>query len=731
MTPTNHDAKQPGLRARYWVICVLLLSGVLGVRELAREDSEATQALNASSDVARSPAPTNEGRPEAEPASEPQEPTAAVRRDAITSRRLELRVALFGSNSLHGPRPGAAFQVGIARDQDAARSAIGEDKRVLFEGITDDNGRALVTLDLPERLLDAWGESARLWGAPVGVWPGGDTLRPIPREPSANFGILHAPGPLVSGHVVDADGEPVVAEIQFWHYFRLLERPRWVRERTVQSDEHGDFHVALRRPGEFRVYAHAAEHGTAFLDEVHVPESNEPRRLALRLSGSGVLAGRVTDPAGAPIPYLPLRARPEAQRGAPPRDVWDPTLQPDFAADGLRVVEAQTDLDGRFRIAALAPGGYDISAYVQASSDYDERLTTDAVPTGSEALALVSRTRRLHVRVLDHDGEPIEVSPFGAGLQQAIPQHALYVLECDERGRVLQAEDERSDEAPRWRLPNGDFSVEVRSGARYVVGVVSRECPLVERYVSISPGTARPLVELRLSAPSPGTSLRAELAGVLDAHHVLRSPTSDARLWTGTSSYFQRHGALAVGPGAYRLVSSEWKVSMCGTGAPVRHATSAPADDLVDLHAGREALLEQALRPTGALQLTLRCDDPPAPTPRPTDDAPDDLTHLLPDSTRHEDLRRWNGGARVTLHAGDDTLVPRFDLGPKNDWVGTTGSSGLAAPWAPLNHPLRTSSPIPPGTYRLTVEREGLPRVERDVVITDGETTEVVIELAR
>lgn len=553
-------------------------------------------------------------------------------------------------------------------------------------------------------------------------------------------------------HLVDASSNPIQAEVRV--YRRLQADPeRWMLDTTGTTDDHGNLHVPVLQAGHYRLYSLAANVGTAVSKDLILTDARESLAVPLQLAGRGELAGIVVDEAGVPVPYLPIRATAESRRGRRFEDLWGSNSLPDFADDGLQVLEVLTEIDGTFHFGGLREGRYELDAYARSTQvgaapgafalviaeETLEPLTEQPVATGTLDLELVSKQRRMTLRILDHAGDRLWVELGFHRRRSELPEHALYVLEADCDGQVIEYQRD-AIETPRWRLPNGDITVIVESGREYVVGVVSRSNPLVESRIATSPGTSRPERTLIVPAADPDTTFSVTVSATtessskpiagLSTHHELRAPTSNALLWDIPNLSSRSGEPYAVGAGVYRLSSRYQPSSFCGTGAPVRHAKFCPTTSVIELPPGQHTSVEQTLPLSGSVRLTLHCADPP-PLPPKVDD--DRAVHFIstPFEERHRKLRAWNGGARIELHTADEVIVPRFDLGPARAWIGAAGSQGLAAPWAPLNHTVTSSSAILPGRYRLVVSCAGLVSVEREIEVRAEQSTLVDLHLER
>jgi hypothetical protein len=170
--------------------------------------------------------------------------------------------------------------------------------------------------------------------------------------------IVMVAGATLRGRVVGADGAPVQGAV--------VTGSRWFAQYTGAS---GSFRFETRADVEFDLAAiHAS--GTAVRTGIVVPLGTESDLGDLVLLGPGALAGRVVFPDGSPAPHLPLsvmeegfgnrRTVPNAERAGGNHQGW-----------------TRTDEAGRFRLAGLREGRFQISARVP-QGEFPLAATADA-----------------------------------------------------------------------------------------------------------------------------------------------------------------------------------------------------------------------------------------------------------------------------------------------------------------------------------------------------------------
>lgn len=319
----------------------------------------------------------------------------------------------------------------------------------------------------------------------------------------------------------------------------------------------------------------------------------------------------------------------------------------------------------------------------------------------------------------------------------------LLVSPTDADGRATNEIDPFPEQE---RLADGAIRHRVRAAGSYIVAVLSDAHTPVEQRVTVTAGSTTTL-DFRLGPNAAGTELRFGLStptgGVYGgvSSRRLYSRESGLLLWEDDDLRYPfagEHDAtsdsctrVAVGPGTYAFEAVS-DPSVGWHGRVRRPARYAPARGTVELAPGTSTTISPRLAPGGHFTLTVTCPEA------------FDAASLLAVSELPRDVPRdWyqaNDGALVRLEpatgAAPDTapIRPRFDLGVLRPPAGadrtflfdyrTTGR------WVVADRACPTREAVPTGTWRLVIEA-GTRLVEREIVIVDGETTEVVVEVSR
>jgi hypothetical protein len=622
--------------------------------------------------------------------------------------------------------PDMGFTVGIARSSEHAEGPLGDHKRVLARGASDANGSAALELEVPTALLDDWGASARLWGhvahpgkrayLKTTMLPEGDDRAVLKLFPRA--------GASLTGRVLRSDGTPAhPAKVQL--YPASEPGAEYVyNEDSCYVDAHGGFQLDADEAGVFDVQVSAPGQGSAGLRGVSLAATDEPGYVELQLSGDGVVAGVLLDPDGKPVPRYRLWCLPAEHREEWLGYLHDPQQIPHEWGGGLYGDHGSTDEQGRFEFEGLRAGDYHLRGHTAKSGYYEELLTDRPVPSGTRDLELRLARHRVLARILDHEGERVEVEPMHRPGRDELPLHALYIEECNAEGRLLQSE--RYTHETRERLANGDIVLDVLPGRSYVLGVFSRECELVEVRFDVTPGDYEHLITVNLSPPAPETLLEVELQtpdGMpFEESNTQRlyAPHSGRLVWKSSNYNREPTARLAIGPGRYRW-SADAEPMRGRHGERFSATPHSPVTDELEVLAGRLNRFERRLGDSGRVSLLVTSARAPQPV----------LTSESPEWEAldwEEQIRITSGAARVSFEQSGRTSRPSFGHGHGGDLgirlpIGGT----LEAPFVPIGHRLETVDPIPPGHYRLVVELDGLGKREQSIEVREGELTEVTI----
>lgn len=618
--------------------------------------------------------------------------------------------------------PGLGVVVGVARGAAYADGPEGPFKLALARGTSGADGEVLFTLDVPEAWIEASGDDLRLWGHVAHPGKRAYTrCEPFELDERNVLKLFPRGGASIYGRVLRADGSPAhPAEVRLFE--SGVPEGEWaLDEDSEHVDPNGGFRLDADGPGVFDVQVTAPGQGSAGVRGVEIVGDGTDEPLELVLSGDGVIAGVLRDPAGAPVPRYRLWCAPAAHRDVSVGYLHDPVSVPHEWGDGLYGDHGETDEAGRFRFEGLREGAYVVRGHTATTGYYEELLTEVAIPTGTEDAALVLGRHRLLVRVLDHEGARVGVTPEHRPGRRELPPHALYLEECDANGRLLASRRYTHD--TRERLANGDLVLDVEAGKRYVLGIVSRECALVEQRVDVTPGEFERVVTVHLPPPEPGTVLGVELQTPTgepfegDNAQRLYAPESGRLLWETDDHHDAPRVTVAIGPGRYRW-EADAEPSRGHHGERWAATPHAPLREELVVLPGQRNRFERRLGASGRIALRV---------------TPETLRPTLPEKESAEwNALHWQdrtrlvfGGVRVTLEGDAGAVEPVFSYAPGSLDAPMLGT--IEGPWIVPGERRETVGAIPPGTYRVVVEADGVGRREATVTVVAGETAEVTV----
>ena len=285
----------------------------------------------------------------------------------------------------------AGAEVGVWNDED------------LLDAVTDEAGRALLA-PVPQGRWTAWaareGFTAEEREIEVAAGAAG----------TAEFKL--SPGIPFSGRVVDDAGAPVadasvkaVAGGTFEGYSEMKSRPPYDR---VFTEEDGTFRIRGIPPGAVSTLVVRADG----LEEAHFTVRAQggavrPAPVEIVMQRGGVLAGRVVDAAGAPVPGAVVYVVPADE----PDLIRNPLIQKwGSRGESAAAKTAWADESGAFEVAGLTFGEAVVvlaDAEGHARSAPSDALTLTA---GAPAPKITVRLRAgatLDVRLSTPDGEPV------------------------------------------------------------------------------------------------------------------------------------------------------------------------------------------------------------------------------------------------------------------------------------------------------------------------------------
>lgn len=376
---------------------------------------------------------------------------------------------------------------------------------------TDSTGTARCTLELPGEWLAQGGAGDRVKVLARLDEPGfirrrtSSTVRD-PRRDAIDLLMLELEeGATCYGTVLDRAGEPLAGvRIAATRLGQMVgaERPMQAYARSYAG---GRFELSVPEVGRYALLARSSGEGAVGLElELGTAPVPDSIPLVIQLAGDGVLAGRVFEATGAPAAGYGLQVMRAEHRALERREVTALCDRME-AAGGLCRDRTSTDDAGAFRFSGLQPGSYVILGTAQGSTSLERCLTPEPVYTGREDLELHARR---HLLVVEVRRAGALVRCGRADVTDEGREDMLFAHAVDEHGHV----DPGAPEPDQWtELSDGRWAVEVQPSQSYVVGVVSRRAPVVEREVFVGPVDHQVVVTLESEAAGPPGGLEIEL----------------------------------------------------------------------------------------------------------------------------------------------------------------------------------------------------------------------------
>jgi len=302
-------------------------------------------------------------------------------------------------------------------------------------GLSDPAGRLDVAVPAAGTEVELAGEGG-LWGRAV-FFPG----EAAPRT------VVLAPPRWVTGRVLDAASRRPLAGALVW-----------TEAAAVRTGADGTFRLAAGRRRDLAIAAVAAEHGRRTLV---LPQEEGSVTLALPPAGalveSGNLERRRRLPAAAPAARV-LTGRVVGPAGRPVAGAW---------VEAARSQDAETDGDGRFRLAGL-PSGATVSLLARAPGLRGALTIATAGPVEIRLAAAAT----LEGRVTDAGGHPAAGVPVLLGPRRGDPGEESPAADLVAAGSARTL----TDDDGRYRLdslePVRSFAAALRPGGRRLAGAV-------------------------------------------------------------------------------------------------------------------------------------------------------------------------------------------------------------------------------------------------------------------
>lgn len=357
----------------------------------------------------------------------------------------------------------------------------GEEPEVLFRGQTDARGEWSLELTEWDPLLVALQA-----GHVVTAYPDVGFQRREKQLVEATDGtysytvdLFAIPGLTVRGEVLDMNGKRAMAKVRA----SFPDAPSGGSDSDwgfqTYSARGGIFQLHLAEEGVGDLIANAGHEGTASIRNLAMLTNAPPPHQVLRLRGSGVLRGRVTNGAGEPVRDLPLLVQLERLD----KNTGDAQAHPKEEAGLLRDgvgrprAELTTNKEGRFHGAALYPGAYTVRARIPGTHGaYPLLLTERAIAASGAPIELRFTRPHLVIRLLDADGQPwtggeVQTAPrpvTGGQEGRNWPRHTqvIVVPSTAVNGRAQSTGEFLSGR----EVGLGEFMFELDQGTDYLVG---------------------------------------------------------------------------------------------------------------------------------------------------------------------------------------------------------------------------------------------------------------------
>lgn len=576
-------------------------------------------------------------------------------------------------------------------------------------GTSDSEG--LYGLDLA--VAQEWGgDSEQVWVGVEVETPDGRALEQVLVDVSelsaeARHDTWVEPGGGYEGRVLDANGDPAGrAEVFLFGSFDAGGEGSWIEVGRMRALPDGRFLVHAPRSGSYTLRARADGLGATLRDLGSFAGSSFEAVPDIYLSGGGVMAGRVADPAGNGIP-----------------GVWVRAVHADFEPDWERAIseatrlnegslgqlygEVQSDPRGEFRLGGLAPGEFWILCEA-GGAEVTEGLDRGPYPVGRRDLLLRLAEYRLSVELGQRPG----------GAQ---PRGRAYCAELVPAPGSIQGSG-----TERWQ-PRGEVQTrplyEVESAVfrvlperRYAIGVASSSLPPLEQIivvegsdfrpsVKLEPGRAQPFGRVRIWVDTPqGDLLNSALVSVV-------SPASGVTIQEYEVPIGSEGYLLDLAPGHYQILAGprDWP----GMGRPLL-----PGRVEVQVASGETQELELHARSGAELSVTLRVQGP-------IEDRELAAAYqvILETGDRPSPKVRGRHGVSVRLEPNDGGASRIVEF------VFADGLKPFPATALLPGETARVAEVLEPGAYLLTLEAPGFEPVTQLLDIDVTEKNAVTIEL--
>jgi hypothetical protein len=364
-------------------------------------------------------------------------------------------------------------------------------QRPLFEGVTGDDGKALIEIPMSSELHPGDQDRLDLMGRGGLGYQDGDQALVQPKGTSHyRLNLLLEPGGTLRGRVVDSSGEALLAKI-----WLLEENPASKsdnQERNGGTYTHGgEFKLNYTDRMHVGLFASAWAQGNAAIPSLFLDPAHPLPEQLLVIRGEGELRGVVLGADGEPYADLPLKIQLAAMDGgAGDSESLEPQAT-EFLREGLGRVAAEltTNAEGEFRGAGMRPGSYIVRVRA-AGSDGGYPTIISPRPLLANGVPVVLRydTPRLVLRLTDEFGGPWEgqvILSGGRPAQVELGAPRLVVVPCETPGGPRHAEGQF---LRGKQTSPGVFEFDLYPGRDHLVGVVGAGFPCDFQVVKGSSG---------------------------------------------------------------------------------------------------------------------------------------------------------------------------------------------------------------------------------------------------
>ncbi|MGB0952752.1 MAG: carboxypeptidase-like regulatory domain-containing protein [Planctomycetota bacterium] len=589
----------------------------------------------------------------------------------------------------------------------------------LGQVVTGEDGVFRITLTIPKGYLEKNPGALALYGKPLSPQMQQKGYeQALPRNHAGPFPlkIYARSGGTVRGHVFDSLGEPAVGAL-----VRLAASDGDILGRyRINTDAAGGFELHFGMNKTYDVIASLDGVGTASIRNLRFDLAPLPQDLHLQLDGKGFLAGRILNGDGNPIPGYEVYAERVATRQTFGSDDLQPLARLlEGRGEGNDYGSCFSDLEGNFLLTGLRPGFYELKGL--HGNNYGHRSTFHHGPfaTGTEDIQLSRKLRQLIVRVVDYEGNPAQVSGSLPRYQWPT-DHGFFIRECDADGVVTN--QGRYNKVPTAALESGEVVAFLMPHQPYVFGVVSAREPLLEDTIMVDRNQWTTRVTLKLEPPAAASCFSGYPASSVEDGWMgyklfkIHSPSSNALLWETPEMRLDNEFETVLASGNYVLRANSDLTPSCGySGSSPSWPPHRPFAREVSIAPGEHLDLKVVFDATSYLRATVIVEGEPDTERWP---------QVVHQGHGPFEGCRFSRAAHILLTnmATGETVEPQFQTGdgfyrdfPQGNWVADCSSE-------------RSFTHLEEGTYLLHAQAHGFPMIEQTIVITEGETTSVVLE---